>query len=379
MKQIFLLLILLSSLNVSIIAQKYNTLEQYETYYLTNSKTINNIEGIWKTYATVTTTFADVSPSVKQTESIYAIIKESHSYGRYELKDGVYSPSLATTTFFQNSSHNYYCNYINSSTMLLSITSNYFNIIDNKFSYTIDNINGVSYGYSYTTSIKYTYIKIYPLEADTLTITPDSKQIAGSGTGFAISSLGYIATCNHVVDGATSIKVKGIGGDFSKSYTAKVISTDANNDLAIIKIDASLGTIPYTISTSTSDVGSSIFTLGYPLTATMGDEIKLTDGLISAKSGFKGDITSYQISAAAQPGNSGGPIFDKNGIVIGVLNAKYVAAENATYAVKSTYLNILIDALPTAITLPTLNSLTAKALTDQVKLVKNFIYIIEVN
>jgi len=204
-----------------------------------------------------------------------------------------------------------------------------------------------------------------------------------TGTGFAISSNGYIATCNHVIDGATSIKVKGIGGNFAKEYNAKVISADVNNDLAIIKIeDASfttLGIIPYTIKATTSEVGSNIFLLGYPLTATMGDEIKLTDGIISAKSGYKGDITSYQISAAAQPGNSGGPLFDKTGNLIGVVNAKHVEAENATYAVKSSYLLNLIESLPITLTLQTVNILTWKTLPDQVKSIKNFVYIIEVN
>ena len=61
------------------------------------------------------------------------------------------------------------------------------------------------------------------------------------------------------------------------------------------------------------------------------------------------------------------------------MNAKHVEAENVTYAVKSTYLRNLIDALPTTITLPSVNSLTGKALTNQVKSIKNFVYIIEVN
>ncbi len=225
---------------------------------------------------------------------------------------------------------------------------------------------------------EFSMTKLFPTATTTSTAIKASK-----GTGFAISSSGYIATCNHVIAGATSIKVRGIGGDFNKSFTAKVISTDANNDLAILKIDdikiTTLGVIPYTISSTTKDVGTSIFTLGYPLTATMGEEIKLTDGLISAKSGYIGDITSYQISAAAQSGNSGGPLFDKSGNLIGVVNAKHVFAENATYAVKSTYLKILIEALPTAITTPTVKSLTAKVLTEQVKSIKNFVYIIEVN
>jgi len=78
-----------------------------------------------------------------------------------------------------------------------------------------------------------------------------------------------------------------------------------------------------------------VFILGYPLRATMGDEIKVTNGIISSRSGFKGDITTYQISAAAQPGNSGGHLFNKDGNLVEIVSAKPLEAENATYAVKS--------------------------------------------
>lgn len=361
-------------------SQKYSTLEQYKAYYLTNSSTIDPIEGIWKLFKTTTTTSSDDFSEVDNKEFIVAIIKENGKYSEYTLKDGVYEPKQNSRIFSKITG--YTCTY-KSTTNNFQGTSPTFFIADNKFSFTISNMSTVFQGYTWNFTMKHSYIKIFPLESDLATNEDESKVQPGNGSGFALTSTGYIVTCYHVVKGATSIKVKGIGGSFTKSYTAKVISSDANNDLSIIKIDdasfTSLGTIPYTISSTTSDVGSSIFIMGYPLTTTMGDEIKLTDGLVSAKSGYKGDITSYQISAAAQPGNSGGPLFDKNGNIIGVVNAKYLDAENATYAIKSTYLKNLIDALPTIITLPTVNILTGKALTDQVKSIKNFVYIIEVN
>jgi S1-C subfamily serine protease len=111
----------------------------------------------------------------------------------------------------------------------------------------------------------------------------------------------------------------------------------------------------------------------------MGDEIKLTNGIISSKSGFQGDITTYQMTAPIQPGNSGGPMFDNKGNLVGIVNAKHRGAENASYAVKSSYLLTLIDQLPSTPTLQTVNQLTAKPLTEQVKIAKRFTYIIEVN
>ena len=210
---------------------------------------------------------------------------------------------------------------------------------------------------------------------------PRETYTYGSGTCFALSSNGYLATCYHLIEGASTIQIKGINGNFDKKYTAKVVSYDRNNDLAILKIDdnnfTTLGNVPYSISSKTTDVGENCYVLGYPLRADMGDEIKLTNGLISSKSGFQGDITSYQISAPSQPGNSGGPLFDKNGNLIGIVNAKLTIAESASYAVKSPYLKTLMSAIDDNIP-PTTNILSGKSLAEQVKEIKKFIYIIEV-
>lgn len=226
------------------------------------------------------------------------------------------------------------------------------------------------------------YLKLYPTADDNIGQSANKTE-KSSGTGYAISSDGYIVTNHHVTNGANSIRVRGINGDFSKTYPAKVIIEDRNNDLSIIKIDApsfsNLGTIPYIIANRASDVGSAIFVLGYPLRATMGDEVKLTNGIISSKSGFQGDVTSYQITAPVHPGNSGGPLFDNKGNVIGIINAKLIGAENASYAIKSSYLINLIDLMPTPPKLQTINSVSSKPLTEQVKLLKKFTYIIEIN
>jgi S1-C subfamily serine protease len=229
-------------------------------------------------------------------------------------------------------------------------------------------------------SEKELYIKLFPSTSDNISAPSD---VQSSGSGFAISSNGYVVTNYHVTQGATKIKVRGINGDFSRAYSARVITDDKNNDLSIIKIDdpsfTTCGAIPYTINSRASEVGTSVFVLGYPLRATMGDEIKLTNGIISSKSGFQGDITAYQMTAPIQPGNSGGPMFDNKGNLVGVVNAKHRGAENASYAIKSSYLLTLIDLLPSTPTLQTINQLNTKPLTEQVKIVKRFTYIIEVN
>lgn len=224
------------------------------------------------------------------------------------------------------------------------------------------------------------YIKMFPASTDNFNSSIESPS---SGTGYAISSDGYVVTNHHVTNEASSIIIRGVNGDFSKSYTAKVVIDDKNNDLTILKIDdpsfTSLGTIPYIIANRASDVGSSVFVLGYPLRSTMGDEIKLTNGIVSSKSGYQGDVTSYQISAPVQPGNSGGPLFDDKGNIIGIINAKHVGAENASYAIKTSYLMNLIDLMPSPPKLQTVSKVAGKTLSEQIKILKKFIYIIEIN
>jgi S1-C subfamily serine protease len=221
------------------------------------------------------------------------------------------------------------------------------------------------------------YIKLYPIS------NKGTSDVKSSGTGFALSNDGLIATNFHVIEDATSITVKGVNGDFNTLYKAKVVVSDKNNDLAIIQIDdksfSNISKIPFTLRPISSDVGESVFVLGYPLRATMGDEIKLTNGIISSKTGFQGDITSYQISAPIQPGNSGGPLFDKFGNLIGVINAKHIGAENVSYAIKVSYLKNLIDLLPISTELNKNNTLSNLSLSDQVKLLNKFVYIIEIN
>lgn len=201
-----------------------------------------------------------------------------------------------------------------------------------------------------------------------------------SGTGFALKD-GYIMTNYHVISDASQIKIQGINGDFLTEYGVQVVGVDKSNDLALLKILGEVPTgfdaIPYGIKTSISDVGENIFVLGYPLTATMGEEIKLTNGIISARTGFDGDVTTYQLSAPVQPGNSGGPMFDEDGNVIGVICAKHVGAENVAYAVKTSQVKNLIESISDLSILNTKNTLQGKSLKDQVKEVKNYVYLIK--
>lgn len=209
----------------------------------------------------------------------------------------------------------------------------------------------------------------------------NSRKIT-SGTGFALANNGLIVTDYHVIAGCTSINVKGINGNFSSSYKAKVITSDLQNDLAIIQINDSsftgISKIPYVIKTSGSNVGENIFVLGYPLRATMGDEIKLTNGIINSESGFQGDPRAYQVSASIQPGSSGGPLFNKEGELIGIIKSKHIGAENVAYAIKASYLKKLIELLPQNPLLNNKSKFSHLSLSKQAKILSGFVYIIEI-
>ena len=219
------------------------------------------------------------------------------------------------------------------------------------------------------------FIKIYPTNN---TFTEDAAK--WSGTGFAIGEE-YLITNHHVVEGATNITGTGINGNFDYDYEADVIAVDPNNDLALIQVSDysfnGFGNIPYRIKNGLSNVGEDVFVLGYPLTSTMGDEIKLTTGVISSKSGFQGDISLYQISAPIQPGNSGGPLFDARGNVIGVICAKHGNAENVSYAIKSSYLLNLVESAIDHFRFPATNQISALSRPQKIQKVKNFVVMIK--
>ena len=144
----------------------------------------------------------------------------------------------------------------------------------------------------------------------------------GAGSGVIISSDGYILTCNHVIDGAKSIKVITTDGS---SYDATVVGSDAQNDIAVLKIDASNLQSAVLGDSDSVRVGEQIVAIGNPLGELGGST---TTGIVSAKSRdvtIEGtEMNVMQIDAAVNPGNSGGALFNMSGELIGIVNAKEV-------------------------------------------------------
>lgn len=208
----------------------------------------------------------------------------------------------------------------------------------------------------------------------------------GSGSGFFLDERGYLATNYHVVNGMKDIQVSFVRNGQIENHPATVIKSDKENDVSILRIDDTTFTpmpqIPYNLITSIKDTGSEVFTLGYPMAIILGEEVKLTDGKISSKSGPQGDQTVYQISVPIQPGNSGGPLFDTEGNIVGItsafLNRDYYKAENVNFAIKSSYLKNLVDNLPMKINIPSSVALKDLPLTEKIKKIEPYMILIKV-
>lgn len=169
-----------------------------------------------------------------------------------------------------------------------------------------------------------------------------SAQVAG--TGFLLTNDGYLVTSNHIVRDADSVYVQSQRGNV---YKARVVHNDQAHDLAILQLcdDSSFrpsATIPYSFDVRASDLGERVYTLGYPR-----DEIVYGEGYLSSATGYQGDSTAYQVAIGVNPGNSGGPLLDEKGNIIGIISGKQTTAEGVTFAIKTNYLLQAVGAIPT--------------------------------
>ncbi|MFC3361890.1 trypsin-like peptidase domain-containing protein [Pedobacter fastidiosus] len=178
--------------------------------------------------------------------------------------------------------------------------------------------------------------------ANTSAPSKNANQGRYGGTGFAISTNGYILTNLHVINGADSLYVQNSKGE---SFKVKAVYTDSQYDMAILKISdknfSNLSSLPYTIKRNSSSIGENVYTLGYPK-----DDAVLGEGYVSSKNGFVGDTTQYQVAISVNPGNSGGPLLDNNGNLVGVISGKPDQTEGAAFAIKSKYILEAMRAIP---------------------------------
>ncbi|MBK7964650.1 MAG: trypsin-like peptidase domain-containing protein [Bacteroidetes bacterium] len=198
---------------------------------------------------------------------------------------------------------------------------------------------------------------------------------AFTGSGFALNKEGYVLTSYHVVADASSIY---ISNEKFAQLKMKVIYTNPELDMAVLKVDdkdfIGFKEIPYTMRKSVADPGEKVYTLGYPR-----EDMVFGEGSVSSYTGFEGDTAAYQISIPVNPGNSGGPLFDSQGNLIGIVSGRNSSAEGASFAVKSKWISEDIkEHSAEKISMPMKKTSLGSDRAVQVKKVKDFVFMVKV-
>jgi len=184
------------------------------------------------------------------------------------------------------------------------------------------------------------------------TAKPNIEEFS-SGTGFIISSNGLIVTAAHVIEGSTK-RIE--AWTQNTKYVATVLEVDKRNDLAVLRISGTDFFAAPLYPSKDVKLGQTVFTIGFPHADIQGVSPKLNKGEISSIHGIRDEPTQWQISVPVQSGNSGGPLFDDSGNVVGVVVSKLNAFEaakrtgdlvqNVNYAVKNAYLMPMLERIP---------------------------------
>jgi S1-C subfamily serine protease len=178
-----------------------------------------------------------------------------------------------------------------------------------------------------------------------------TRSSSGFGTGFVVSASGHIVTNNHVIDGCSELKGNLTG---EAAMVLRVVSADANNDLALLQPTVTATFKDFArIRDRSFHSGDSVVAIGFPYHGLLTSDFTVTTGIVSSLSGMRNDTRFLQISAPVQPGNSGGPLFDTSGQIVGVVTGKIpglrIAAltgdipENINFAIKTGALRDFLD------------------------------------
>lgn len=171
--------------------------------------------------------------------------------------------------------------------------------------------------------------------------SPPQPPIQVFGSGFVVNNAGWVLTNYHVVADAISVRV--IGAD-AMQHGATIVASDQRNDLALLRTDTGLGSAAVFRRAPAVRVGEDAIAMGFPLPGLLASDVKVSTGSVSALAGIADDSSQLQISVPVQPGNSGGPLLDYSGLLIGVIVGKLDALavakatgdipENINFAIK---------------------------------------------
>lgn len=345
---------------ISFTFEKYphneNEIKKYLQHNIAHS---DPIEGIW-----TLNSFTIINNSYQQDNPNYArvaILRDTSSPNRDYIEVILYSdiPSMLGTIGAHFSKTAYQDIF----------TSKQFSV-DGSFylgNYVLENTGLLKHSINYISDGKQIhyeqyYLRVFPsIEKIHASRIHDDNKSATTASAFLVSESGLIITNYHVVDGTDKIEVTFPSKHIMKTASLKL--KDEANDLAILQItdfqysELTNDKIPFSFADISSvKTGQEVYTLGFPLGSIMGSKSRLSVGTINSMYGINDDPRLFQISNPLQPGNSGGPLFNMNGQLIGVvvsgLNAKYfydnlgVIPQNVNFAVKVSYLENLLRMLP---------------------------------
>lgn len=218
--------------------------------------------------------------------------------------------------------------------------------------------------------------------AKTKKTTPPPSDVKYTGTGFALTNDGYFVTAYHVIytkaDGyGDSVYILNHDGQY---YKASLVNFNAAADIAILKVEKrgfkfGKGELPYTFANAKAGLGAQIFTIGYPK-----DDIVYSEGYISSKNGYDGNALQYTLELPAGHGQSGSPVIDEKGTVLGLLTAVGSPSEENTYAVSTKALIDLLHTLPDekSIRLPKAGKLARMSREQQIEKMENYTFSVKV-
>ncbi len=190
----------------------------------------------------------------------------------------------------------------------------------------------------------FTWTRLFPTGTRKIPIEASPVQIAksASGSGYFLNREGYVLTASHVVSDFKNIQIS--FPHHSEMLKAELVANDRRNDVAILKVDVENLSLNFPDNSCVLNrldesqppiLGESIFTIGYPLTDILGKDPTFTAGKVNSLFGSANQAYEFQISVLLQPGNSGGPVFDKNGSLLGVavssLNPLFVAVRTGSF------------------------------------------------
>lgn len=161
-----------------------------------------------------------------------------------------------------------------------------------------------------------------------------------TGTGFAVSTQ-HILTCAHVIEGLEQLSIT----SFEGRYKAESVVVDRKNDLALLRVIGAPPLNPVTFREGVGcELGESVVTLGFPLAGLAGGGVQVSQGVVSGLFGLRDDASLMQFTAPIQPGSSGSPVFDPQGLVSGLVTSSMADAQNMNFAVKSALVLAFLEA-----------------------------------